>query len=228
MRVSVIAAQQEEGIPVLLEEQGGGEFNWSEGRDSDGGGGETDGFVEPSEEAKLYVGNVPYDVESARLAQIFEGAGTVEIVEIIGNRETGQSRGFGFVTMSTVEEADKAVEMFHRYDLNGRLLTVNKAARKGSRPPPRVSEPRNRIYVGNLPWSVDDARLEQVFSEYGKVVSARVVSDRESGRSRGFGFVVLSSEAEMNDAIANLDGQNLDGRAIRVNVAAVRPARSGF
>lgn len=91
-------------------------------------------------------------------------------------------------------------------DLNGRLLTVNKAARKGSRPPPRVSsEPRNRIYVGNLPWSADDARLEQLFSEYGKVVSARVVSDRETGRSRGFGFVVLSSEAEMNDAIANLD-----------------------
>lgn len=92
-------------------------------------------------------------------------------------------------------------------DVNGRLLTVNKAARKGSRPPPRVSEPRNRIYVGNLPWSADDARLEQLFSEYGKVLSARVVSDRETGRSRGFGFVVLSSEAEMNDAISNLDGQ---------------------
>lgn len=225
LRISVIAAQQEEGIPVLLEEQGGGEFNWAEGRDSDG---DTDGFA-PSEEAKLYVGNVPYDVDSETLAQVFEGAGTVEIVEIIGNRETGQSRGFGFVTMSTVEEADKAVEMFHRYDLNGRLLTVNKAARKGSRPPPRVSsEPRNRIYVGNLPWSADDARLEQLFSEYGKVVSARVVSDRETGRSRGFGFVVLSSEAEMNDAIANLDGHNLDGRAIRVNVAAVRPPRGDF
>lgn len=227
LRVSVIAAQQEEGIPVLLEEQGGGDFNWAEAQDSDGDGGDTDGFV-PSEEAKLYVGNVPYDVDSETLAQVFEGAGTVEIVEIIGNRETGQSRGFGFVTMSTVEEADKAVEMFHRHDLNGRLLTVNKAAIKGSRPPPRVSEPRNRIYVGNLPWSADDARLEQLFSEYGKVVSARVVSDRETGRSRGFGFVVLSSEAEMNDAISNLDGQNLDGRAIRVNVAAARPARRGF
>lgn len=227
LSVSVIAAQQEEDCPILLEEQEGGEFNWTEGRDTDG-----ESYGIPPEEAKLYVGNFPYDIDSERLAHIFQGAGTVELVEIIYNKMTGQSRGFGFVTMSTVEEADKALEMFHRYDLNGRFLTVSKAAKKGSKPPrespPRVYEPRSRIYVGNLPWSVDDARLEQVFSEYGTIVSARVVFDRETQRSRGFGFVVMSSEAEMNDAIANLDGQNLDGRPIRVNVAADRPARSSF
>lgn len=68
-------------------------------------------------------------------------------------------------------------------------------------------EPSFRIYVGNLPWQVDDARLEQVFSEHGKVTSARVVLERETGRSRGFGFVTMSSEIEVNDAIAALDGQ---------------------
>lgn len=88
-------------------------------------------------------------------------------------------------------------------------MTVNKAARRGSQPerPPRTFQPTYRIYVGNIPWDIDDARLEQVFSEHGKVVSARVVYDRESGRSRGFGFVTMSSEAEMSEAIANLDGQ---------------------
>lgn len=70
-----------------------------------------------------------------------------------------------------------------------------------------MSEPRSRIYVGNLPWSVDEARLEQVFSEHGKVVDARVVYDRESGRSRGFAFLTMSSQREMDDAIAALDGQ---------------------
>lgn len=54
---------------------------------------------------------------------------------------------------------------------------------------------------------MDNARLEQVFSEHGKVVSARVVVDRESGRSRGFGFVTMATETELNDAIAALDGQ---------------------
>ncbi|PIN27054.1 Splicing factor 3b, subunit 4 [Handroanthus impetiginosus] len=246
LRVSVIAAQDEENNPALLDEQEEGvqeiqgDFNWGatddeiEGEENDGvleavgDAGESDGYVEPPEEAKLFVGNLPYEVDSEQLAKLFEGAGVVEIAEVIYNRDTDQSRGFGFVTMSTVEEAEKAVEMFHRYDLNGRLLNVNKAAPRGSRPerPPRVFEPSYRIYVGNLPWSVDDERLEQVFSEYGKVVSARVVFDRDTGRSRGFGFVVMSSESEMNDAIANLDGQNLDGRAIRVNVAEERPRRS--
>lgn len=89
-------------------------------------------------------------------------------------------------------------------DLSGRLLTVNKAAPRGSQP----ERPRTyRIYVGNLPWQVDDARLEQVFSEHGKVVNARVVCDRETGRSRGFGFVTMADETELNDAIAALDGQ---------------------
>lgn len=187
-----------------------------------------EGFPEPPEEAKLFVGNLPYDVDSEKLAQLFDGAGVVEIAEVIYNRETDRSRGFGFVTMSTVEEAEKAVEMLNGYDVNGRLLTVNKAAPRGSRPerPPRESEPSCRVYVGNLPWDVDSARLEQLFSEHGKVLSARVVSDRETGRSRGFGFVSMASESEVNDAIAALDGQTLDGRAIRVNVAEERPRRN--
>ncbi|KAL8041847.1 hypothetical protein ABFX02_09G010600 [Erythranthe guttata] len=229
IRVSIVSALQEEGNPVLVEEQEEGfqgNFNWGAAS-----GTENDVVAEPSEEAKVYVGNLPYDVDSDKLAKLFEDAGVVEIAEIIYNRETDQSRGFGFVTMSTVEEAEKAVDMFHRYDIGGRLLTVNKAAPKGSRPErvPRVSsETTPKIYVGNLPWTADDSRLEELFSEYGKVVSARVVSDRETGRSRGFGFVVMSNESEVNDAIANLDGQSLDGRPIRVNVAQDRPRRDSF
>lgn len=189
---------------------------------------EEGGFSEPPEEAKLFVGNLPYDVDSERLAHLFEPAGVVEISEVIYNRDTDQSRGFGFVTMSTVEEAEKAVEMFNRYEINGRFLTVNKAAPRGTAPerPIRTFEPSFRVYVGNLPWDVDNTRLEEVFSQYGDVVSARVVFDRETGRSRGFGFVTMSSEKEINDAIAALDGQAVDGRTVRVNVAQERPRRN--
>ncbi|KAG2242677.1 hypothetical protein Bca52824_095482 [Brassica carinata] len=214
--VSVSVAVEEKNEPEAT-------FSEEEGDVSEGGG----DFPEPPEEAKLFVGNLAYDVDSQALAMLFEQAGTVEIAEVIYNRETDQSRGFGFVTMSTVEEAETAVEKFNRYDLNGRALTVNKAAPRGSRPErqPRVYEPAFRVYVGNLPWDVDNGRLEQVFSEHGKVVEARVVTDRETGRSRGFGFVTMSSETELNDAIAALDGQNMEGRAIRVNVAEERPRR---
>ncbi|KAJ7945783.1 28 kDa ribonucleoprotein, chloroplastic-like [Quillaja saponaria] len=208
------------------------EVSEGEGESGEVGGFEERGdeaeYVEPPEDAKIFVGNLPYDVDSQKLAMFFEQAGTVDIAEVIYNRETQRSRGFAFVTMSTVEQAENAVEKFNRYDWDGKLLTVNKASPRGTRPerPPRDLEPAFRIYAGNLPWDVDNGRLEQIFSEHGKVVNARVVFDRETGRSRGFGFVTMSDETEMNDAIAALDGQSLDGRAIRVSVAEERPRRS--
>ncbi|KAI7746420.1 hypothetical protein M8C21_033650 [Ambrosia artemisiifolia] len=185
-------------------------------------------YSEPPEDAKIFVGNLPYDFDSENLAHLFSSAGVVDISEVIYNRDTEQSRGFGFVTMSTVEEAEKAVETFNGYDLSGRLLTVNKAAPRGSQPERRVVGNSFKVYVGNLAWQVDSGRLEQAFSEHGKVVEAKVIYDRETGRSRGFGFVTMACETEMNDAIAALDGQSLDGRAIRVNVAEERPKRSFF
>ncbi|KZV25675.1 28 kDa ribonucleoprotein, chloroplastic [Dorcoceras hygrometricum] len=226
LKFYVITAQQEDNSPVFLEEEGQGfkaDLDWETPAD-----GESYGSAEVSEEAQVYVGNFPYDVDGEKLAQLFGQAGVVEIAEVIYNRETDQSRGFGFVTMSSVEEAEKAVEMFHRYEFNGRLLSVSKATPIGSRPErrPRRYESTYKIYVGNLPWSVDESRLKQIFIEHGKVINARVVCDRETGRSRGFGFVTMSSESEMNDAIADLNGQSLDGRAIRVHEAEERPRRS--
>ncbi|XP_058093681.1 28 kDa ribonucleoprotein, chloroplastic-like [Magnolia sinica] len=229
--------QGEEGTEARMSdwEGEGEEHTESGGEEGSGGGdgyaeeeGEEESYLPPPEEAKLFVGNLPYDVESADLAELFEKAGIVESAEVIYNRETDQSRGFGFVVMSTIEEAEKAVEMFNRYDINGRLLTVNKAAPRGSRVEraPREFEPAFRIYVGNLPWQVDNARLEQLFSEHGKVMEARVVYDRETGRSRGFGFVTMSTRDELDDAVAALDGQSLDGRAIRVNMAEERSRRA--
>ncbi|KAK7411066.1 hypothetical protein VNO78_02434 [Psophocarpus tetragonolobus] len=221
------AQQEEDDTDTLPDETQAGLSDW----EPNGEVPEDDAFIEPPEEAKLFVGNLPYDVDSQKLAMLFEQAGTVEIAEVIYNRETDQSRGFGFVTMSTVEEAENAVEKFNRYDYDGRQLTVNKASPRGTqpeRPPRRTFESTLSIYVGNLPWDVDNTRLEQVFSEHGKVVNARVVYDRETGRSRGFGFVTMSDETEMNDAVAALDGQSLDGRTIRVSVAEDRPRRSSF
>ena len=82
------------------------------------------------------------------------------------------------------------------------------------------------ILVGNLPWRTDDQELENLFSQYGEVLSAKVISDRETGRSRGFGFVEMEDDAAL-EAIENLNGQEMDGREIRVNEANDRPQRSG-
>ncbi|XP_039140996.1 glycine-rich RNA-binding protein 2, mitochondrial-like [Dioscorea cayenensis subsp. rotundata] len=77
----------------------------------------------------------------------------------------------------------------------------------------------SKVFVGGLSYSTDDNRLREAFSSYGEVVEARVIMDRETGRSRGFGFVTFESGEEASGAISGLDGKDLDGRLIRVNHA---------
>jgi RNA recognition motif-containing protein len=84
-----------------------------------------------------------------------------------------------------------------------------------------------RIYVGNLPYSADDAQLQQMFTQYGTVVDARVITDRNTGQSKGFGFVEMSTEEEARAAIAGLNGTMMGNRPLRLDEAAERPAGGG-
>ncbi len=78
------------------------------------------------------------------------------------------------------------------------------------------------IYVGNLSFQTDSDALKAIFAEYGEVISAQVIADRDTGRSRGFGFVEMASAEEAEKAIAETNGQNVDGRQLNVNVARER------
>ncbi|KAJ8533849.1 hypothetical protein K7X08_007173 [Anisodus acutangulus] len=210
-----------------------------------------DDVAEPnfSPDLKLFVGNLPFSVDSAALAGLFERAGNVEMVEVIYDKLTGRSRGFGFVTMSTKAEVEAAEQQFNGYEIDGRALRVNcgpppekrensfgggQGGRRenssfgGARGGGRSFDSSNRVYVGNLSWGVDDLALKELFSEQGQVVDAKVVYDRDSGRSRGFGFVTYSSAKEVNNAIDCLNGVDLDGRSIRVSSAEERPPRRQF
>ena len=88
----------------------------------------------------------------------------------------------------------------------------------------------NKLYVGNLPYSVRDEDLQQAFGNYGAVNSAKVMMERDTGRSKGFGFVEMGSDAEAQAAIEGMNGQSLGGRSLVVNEARPmepRPPRSG-
>jgi len=82
-----------------------------------------------------------------------------------------------------------------------------------------------KLFVGNLPYSMTDEDLEQAFAEYGSVESAVVIRDRETGRSRGFGFVEMASSEEAEAAQKALDGSDVNGRPLRVNEAHPRESR---
>ena len=84
---------------------------------------------------------------------------------------------------------------------------------------PSEMEMSKKIFVGGLSWNTDNASLRDAFAEYGEIVEATVVVDRETSRSRGFGFVTFADAGAAQNAIAEMDGRDLDGRSIRVNAA---------
>ena len=84
----------------------------------------------------------------------------------------------------------------------------------------------NKLYVGNLPYSVRDQDLEQAFGQFGAVTSAKVMMERDTGRSKGFGFVEMASDAEAQTAVQGMNGQSLGGRSVVVNEARPMEARA--
>ncbi len=85
----------------------------------------------------------------------------------------------------------------------------------------------NKLYVGNMSWNTDEAGLRAAFEAFGSVQEVAIITDRDTGRPRGFGFVTMSSDAEASEAVAAMDGQQLDGRALRVNIAEARKGGGG-
>ena len=84
-----------------------------------------------------------------------------------------------------------------------------------------------KLFVGGLSWNTTEAGLRQAFERFGEMLEVKIITDRDTGRSRGFGFVTFSQEADADNAIATMNGQELDGRAIKVNEAQERKPGGG-
>lgn len=84
-----------------------------------------------------------------------------------------------------------------------------------------------KLYVGNLPYSVGDTELQRLFEAHGSVVSAQVIMDRDTGRSKGFGFVEMGNDSEAQAAISDMNGKEIDGRSLTVNEARPKPEGGG-
>ncbi|GMH18773.1 hypothetical protein Nepgr_020614 [Nepenthes gracilis] len=167
---------------------------------------------------KLYFGNLPYHCDSAQLAGILQEYATPELVEVLYDRETGKSRGFAFVTMSSIEDCHNVIKNLDGSEYGGRFLRVNFSDKPRSKEP-LYPETDHKLFVGNLSWSVTSESLRRAFEGYGNVVGARVLYDGETGRSRGYGFVCFSMRSEMENALSSVNGVELEGREIRVSIA---------
>ncbi|KAJ6756158.1 hypothetical protein OIU79_028547 [Salix purpurea] len=189
--------------------------------------------INARKEGKLYVGNLPYSMTSSELAEVFEEAGRVFSAEVIFDRVTDRSRGFGFVTMETVEEAKEAIRMFNGSEVGGRALRVNfpEVPRGGEREimGPRIRsgykgfiDSEHKIYAGNLGWRLTSEGLRDAFANQPGLLSAKVIYERETGKSRGFGFVSFESAENAEDALEAMNGVEVEGRPLRLNLAGER------
>ncbi|KAM3245113.1 hypothetical protein ACQJBY_056437 [Aegilops geniculata] len=209
------AGEVEEQQPEEEEEQDAAEEARSDGGDEAGGDGSTG---TGSSATKLYFGNLPYNCDSALLAGIVQDHAAPEMVEVLYDRTTGRSRGFAFVTMSTLEDCERVIKNLDGTLYSGRTMRVNMADRPKPKAP-LYPETEHKLFVGNLSWTVTPEMLTDAFQRCGNVVGARVLYDGETGRSRGYGFVCYSTKEEMDQAIETLNGTEIEGREIRVNLA---------
>ncbi|KAJ7979786.1 RNA-binding family protein [Quillaja saponaria] len=223
-RISAAVAQEEVAVTAEAETEAGLiDEKEEEEEEVEKAGEEELGEVEGQEvdgslNTKLYFGNLPYSVDSAQLAGIIQDYGIPELVEVLYNRDTGRSRGFAFVTMSSIEDCNAVIENLDGSQFMGRTLRVN-LSDKPKPKEPLYPETEYKLFVGNLSWSVTSESLTQAFQDYGNVVGARVLYDGETGRSRGYGFVCYSTKAEMEAALVSLNGMELEGRDMRVSLA---------
>ena len=202
-----------------------------------------------NEEAKLFVAGLPDSVSEEVLKQIFEATGgKVVSVSLPKDRMTGRPRGFGFVTLSTPQEAEAARSALDGSLQGGRSISVRpfqaEPPRKGEGPMsggPRSSGPRSggppqqapdrTLYVGNLPYDCSQPEVEALINGVvgeGQVVRVHLPMDPD-GRKRGFGFVTMASSESAKTAAEQLKSADLRGRRLVVNIAhpkGDRPPRS--
>ncbi|XP_052626771.1 33 kDa ribonucleoprotein, chloroplastic [Lactuca sativa] len=179
---------------------------------------------------RLYIRNLPYAITSAELSQIFVEAGDVISVEIVYDSVTDRSRGFTFITMASVQEPKEAIRMFNGSQISGRTVKVNfpEVPRGGEREvmgPNIRSSNRDfigiphKIYADNLSWIITSKKLKDTFDEQPGFLSAMVIYEKQSGKSQGFGFVTFSSPEAAEYALNAMNGLEVEGRPLRLNLA---------
>ncbi len=162
---------------------------------------------------KLYVGNLSYTTSEDTLRDAFSKF-SPSSVSIIEDKMSGRSRGFGFVEFES-DSADDVINEMNGTDLDGRQIVV-RVANEDSKP---KAQPGNRLYIGNLSYDMDDGGLKDTFAQYGEVTEATVTRFKDTGKSKGFGFVAYNSVEDAQKALDALNGQEVMGRKMVVRFA---------
>ncbi|KAJ4850853.1 hypothetical protein Tsubulata_032253 [Turnera subulata] len=161
--------------------------------------------------ASLYVGDLHPDVTDGQLFDAFSEFKSLASVRVCRDSSTGRSLCYGYVNFISPQDAIRAIETKNHTPLNGKVMRVTWSVRD----PDARRSGKGNVFVKNLSESVDNSRLQDLFCQFGNIVSCKVVTSEE-GKSKGFGFVQFETEDSANSAIENLNGANVDDKQIYV------------
>lgn len=189
----------------------------------------TDARPDDGSTKTIFVGNLSWAVDNDRLSQEFADCGEVISARVQLDRNTGKSRGFGYITFATTEAVNAAIALNGNKEIDGRTLNLDKAVEHGPNKERRAQvfgdvrgSPSKVLFVGNLSWNTVEDTLWDAFSDYGDVTSVRLPTDKESGRPKGYGYVEFSAVDSAKKAIDAMNGKELDARQIRLGFAQPR------
>lgn len=175
---------------------------------------------------KVYVGGLSHTTSELALQHLFEKFGNLENVWIVTDKISGKSRGFGFVSFLEESAAQTSVAQLNGTQLDGRTLKVSIAnERRSERPSEDSVSSDAKVFVRGLSWNLSEEDLAVEFGGFGTVTLTKIVCDPNTHRSRGFGFVGFESKEVAEKAVAEMNGKEIQGRRITVEIAKPRPAR---
>lgn len=189
--------------------------------------------------ANLFVGNLSFNIDEEWLTREFEEYGQIKAVRVITDRDTGRSKGYGYVEFEEMSDAITAQESKHETEVDGRNVRVDFSLPRpergaGQTPQQRSSEraerygdaprePSATLFVGNLAFGADESAVSGTFEEYGAIQGVRLITDRDTGNFKGYGYVEMGSIEEATAAFEGLQGAEIAGRAIRLDYASAKP-----
>uniref|UniRef100_A0A0E0IDP1 RRM domain-containing protein n=1 Tax=Oryza nivara TaxID=4536 RepID=A0A0E0IDP1_ORYNI len=184
-------------------------------REHGGGGGGGSGSA-----GKIFVGGLPRDTTEADFVKHFGQYGEIVDSVIMRDKHTSQPRGFGFITYSNPAVVDRVMDDIHEF--NGKQVEIKRTIPKDSVQSKDFKT--KKIFVGGLPQALTEDDFKHFFQKYGPVVDHQIMRDHQTKRSRGFGFIVFSSDQVVDDLLAN--GNMIDLAGAKVEIKKAEPKKS--
>lgn len=199
---------------------------------------------EPSNSANLFVGNLSWNVDEEWLHQEFQSFGEIAAVRLITDRDSGRSRGYGYVEFTNAADAKSAYEAKKDTEMDGRKINLDyanprpvdggqanggrdRAQARARSYGDQLSTESDTLFVGNIAFGAGQDDLRDLFQDKGSIMGVRLPTDPNSGRPKGYGYVQFSSVEEARQALTDLQGAELAGRPMRLDFSTPRSNDGG-